>query len=105
MSRRIGPLLDVDYILAMSTRQAREAALLKLESNRRDMVSHFLVMAYAKQLCEAAPLGTHQSVIDQIPESLAEDAKALGRSYLKAARIAAAANNRASGDYQRNGDS
>lgn len=88
----------------MADRAAREAALLQLQPGRRDMVSHFLVVAYAKRLCEAAPLGTHQSVMDDIPESLAEDAKALGRSYLKAARIAAASDNKSSGDYRRNGD-
>lgn len=94
---QVAPLVDRDRILALPDRPSREAALLQLEQHRRDMVSHFLVMVFAKQLCEAAVNNTHEAVIAGIPASLVDNAKALARSHIKAARIVAASKH--SGDY------
>lgn len=84
-------MVDRDRILALPDRPSREAALLQLEDNRRKMVSHFLLISFAKQLCEAAPAGARacNSIISDIPAHLVDDAKALGRSFIKAARITA----------------
>ena len=86
---QVSPLTDADRIFALPDRAAREAALLKLEINRRDMVSHFLVLKFAKRLCEATPRGEHETVIEQIPAHLVEDVKPLARSYIEAAKIVA----------------
>jgi len=88
---QISPIADAERIVALPDRAAREAALLAIESgDRRDMVSHFLVLRYAKALCEAMPLGEHEDLIRQIPEHLVDDVKPLARSYIRAARIVAA---------------
>ena len=84
------PLQDTERIFAMPDRVAREAALLQLDPDRRDMVSHFLVLRFAKALCESTPRGAHDSVIADIPECLVADVKPLARSYITAARVVAA---------------
>ncbi len=106
MSLRIAPLADCDRILALPDRPSREAALLQLAAGgRRDMVSHFLAMRFAKLLCEAAVTGSHEAVIAGIPASLVDVSKALARSHIKAARIVAASNNSAeAGKRYRDGD-
>ena len=88
---QISPLADTERIAALPDRAAREAALLALEPNRRNMVSHFLVLRFAKALCEALPGGAHDQVIAEIPEALVADVLPLARSYVKAARLVAAA--------------
>lgn len=98
---QLSPLMDTDRIFALPDRASREAALLRMESNRRDMVSHFLVLKYAKTLCEAVPRGAHDQVIEQIPAQLVEAVKPLARSYIQAAKIVA--NNNAGG-RSRDGD-
>lgn len=88
------PLWEMEQIAAMSTREAQEQALGRVPDPRRTMVSHFLVMHCAKRLCEALPSNTHGEVLKLIPAHLVEDARALGRSYVKAARIVAADKNK-----------
>lgn len=88
------PLWEMEQIAGMSTREAQEEALQRLPEGRRTMVSHFLVLHYAKRLCEALPSNTHHDVLELIPSHLVDDARALGRSYLKAARIVAADKNK-----------
>ena len=81
---QLSPLTDADRIFALPDRAAREAALLALTQDRRDMVSHFLVLRFAKALCEALPRGEHDTMIAQIPAHLVEDVKPLARSYIEA---------------------
>ena len=88
---QISPIADAERIVALPDRATREAALLAIESgDRRDMVSHFLVLSFAKKLCEAIPLGEHDTLLAQIPAHLVEHSKLLARSYIRAARIVAA---------------
>jgi hypothetical protein len=84
------PLIDAERIHALPDRAAREAALLALEPHRRDMVSHFLVLRFAKALCapegipvsdhKAVPRGAHEALIEQIPAHLVDQVKPLARS-------------------------
>lgn len=85
------PLQDMERIFALPGRAAREAALLRLHEDRRRMVSHFLVLRFAKCLCEAVPRGAHEAVLDQVPAQLVEFVKPLARSYIQAAQIVALA--------------
>lgn len=88
--RIIEPIQDRDRILALESRAAREAAILQLaEGGRRNMVCHFLIMAFAKQLCESLPHKTHEFVLARIPLHLVEQSKDLARSHIQAARIVA----------------
>jgi hypothetical protein len=88
--RVIRPIADMRAIVALATKAEREAALLRLEPMYRYQVGHYLVMHYAKALCEALPTQSHEAVLAEIPDSLLEDARALGRSYVKAAQRKAA---------------
>lgn len=83
------PLWEMERIAGMSTREAQEEALQRIPEQRRTMVSHFLVMYYAKRLCEALPSNGHGEVLKLIPSHLSDDACALARSYVRAARMVA----------------
>ena len=81
------PLQDTERIFAMPDRAAREAALLTLEPDRRDMVSHFLVMRFAKALSDQNGCA---DLIAGVPEHLVADVGRLARSYITAALVVAA---------------
>ena len=90
---QLSPLTDAERIFALPDRAARESALLALTQDRRDMVSHFLVLKFAKALCEALPNGGQKggqdALLAQIPAHLVVDVKLLARSYIEAACMVA----------------
>lgn len=87
----------VERIAALSTRAAREAALLDLEKYHRQGVEAFLILHFARMVCAAMPNRTHLAVIEQIPLHLVADVKARADNDIRAAEIIAASGRRKHG--------